>query len=243
MKSKKKRILITGATGTLGAAIAEIFAAPGNRIAIHCLRKKTEGNALVEKLKAGGADSFLIEADISNASEAARLGTEACENMGGIDLLVHAAAIFEKSPLGTVSEEQWDHILDVDLKGAFFLAQEVGMRMQRDGGRMIFLSDVAAARPYAGYLPYCIAKAGIDALVRGLAKSLAPTVLVNGIAPFIVTKPDDLSESGWANLISKTPARRASSPEEIAAVVGMLAESGESITGQIIAVDGGRLLR
>ena len=115
--------------------------------------------------------------------------------------------------------------------------------MQRGGGRMIFLSDVAAQRPYAGYLPYCVAKAGVDALVRGLAKSLAPKVQVNGVAPYLVTRPEWLSDKGWADLLSKMPMRKASEPDEIASVVEMIAKSGDSITGQVIAIDGGRLLR
>lgn len=242
MRHASNKILVTGATGTLGTAISRLFSGPGKEIAIHCRSRRGEAEALANELKAGGAEAFVLEADLSRADEAVRLGAEAFERMGGLDLLIHAAALFEKTPLGTVSEEQWDHILDIDLKGAFFLAQEVGMRMQRDGGRMIFFSDVAAVRPYAGYLPYCIAKAGIDSLVRGLAKSLAPRVLVNGIAPFIVTRPAGMSDSGWSDLLSKMPTRRASTPEDVAAVVKMLAESGDSITGQIIAVDGGRLL-
>ena len=238
-----QNILITGATGTLGRAIALSLAKAGRTIALHCHSGRERLGALTKSIAEANARAIALDGDLSNADGAVRLCAEASDVMGGIDLLVHCAACFEKTPLGEVTEKQWDQILDVDLKGAFFLAQELGMRMQRAGGKMIFLSDVAAVKPYAGYLPYCIAKAGLDAMIRGLAKSLAPRVLVNGIAPYVVTRPAGLSDRGWADLLSRMPAQRASTPEEIAAVVSMLAESGESITGQIIAVDGGRLLR
>ena len=236
------KILIAGATGALGSAIARTFAGPGRSIALHAHASLEKADQLAAELRAGGAEAIVLAGDLARADEAVRLAGEAFEKLGGLDLLVHAAARFEKTPLGTVTETQWDAIVDLDLKGAFFLAQELGMRMQHTGGRMIFLSDVAAVKPYAGYLPYCIAKAGVDALVRGLAKSLAPKVLVNGVAPYVVTRPAGLSDRGWSDLLSKMPARRAQTADEIAAIVAMLA-ANESITGQIIAADGGRLLR
>lgn len=240
--SRAEKILIVGATGVLGGAIARTLAGPGRAIALHAHAASAKAETLAAELAGAGAKTVVLGGDLARVDEAIRLGNEAFEKLGGLDLLVHAAARFEKTPLGTVTEEQWDALLDLDLKGAFFLAQELGIRMQHTGGKMIFLSDVAAARPYAGYLPYCIAKAGIDALVRGLAKSLAPKVLVNGVAPYVVTRPAGLSDRGWDDLLLKMPAKRAQTPEEIAAIVAMLA-ANDAMTGQIIAADGGRLLR
>lgn len=236
-------ILVTGSTGTLGSAISRRLSSSGVKIALQYHSNKDRAQSLATELAGSGAEAFALEANLSLEGEASRLVREAAERMGGLNLLVHAASTFDKTPLGTVTEEQWDRIMAVDLKSAFFLAQEAGLMMQRGGGRMIFLSDVAAQRPYAGYLPYCAAKAGVDALVRGLAKSLAPKVQVNGVAPYLVTRPEWLSDKGWADLLSKMPMRKASEPDEIASVVEMIAKSGDSITGQVIAIDGGRLLR
>lgn len=238
-----QHILITGASGTIGGAAARALAFPGRAIALHFHRNETAARDLSQEIERRGAATHLLAADVRKTSEAARLVSESFERMGGLDTLVHAAASFEKLPLGTVTEDHWNAILDLDLKAAFFIGQEAGMRMQSQGGKMIFMSDVAGVKPYAGYLPYCIAKAGVDALVRGLAKSLAPKVLVNAVAPYVVTRPAGMSDRGWNDLLSKMPTRKASSPEEIAAVIRMLVEAGESITGQIIAVDGGRMLR
>lgn len=237
------QILITGASGVIGSAIARIFATPGRKIVLHYHRSEKSAFSLADELRQKGAEVQLTRGDLQQHREAARIVAEAFDAFGGIDLLVHAAALFERTPLGTVTEEQWDRILGLDLKAAFFLAQEAGMRMQTPGGRMIFLSDVAGERPYAGYLPYCIAKSGIDAMVRGLAKSLAPKVLVNAVAPYVVTRPKDFSDRSWGELLSKMPMQRPQTPDDIAAIVKMLAETGDALTGQVIAVDGGRLLK
>lgn len=237
------RILITGATGTIGSAVARSFAREGCAIALHWNASQAKAEALERELVSAGATVTAFRADLSIVDQATGLVAQAFDALGGLDLLVHCASRFGRTPLGTVTEEEWTGIIDLDLKAAFFIAQEAGMRMQQQGGKMIFLSDVAGVKPYAGYLPYCIAKAGVDALVRGLAKSLAPKVTVNAVAPYVVTRPAGITDRGWADLLSKMPTRHAQTPEEIAAVVRMIAESGESITGQIIAVDGGRLLR
>lgn len=238
-----KKILITGAGGTIGSEIARVLSAASRKITLHCHKKIDRANALKSEIEKLGAECFVVSADISKISKAMSLVAEASEKMGGLDLFIHSAALFERTPLGEVTEDEWDRIINLDLKSAFFIAQEAGILMQRKGGKMIFLSDVAGVKPYAGYLPYCIAKAGIDALVKGLAKSLAPKIEVNAIAPYIVTRPDGLSDSGWNDLLSKMPMRRPQTPHEIAAIVKTLADECTSITGQIITVDGGRLLR
>lgn len=244
MAIKIKNILITGATGTLGSAIAKAIARGPNRfIALHCHRKTEKAHTLATELEKMGASTCVLTADLSKPGEAVKLATYAFDKLGGMDLFVHSASIFEHTPLGTVTDEQWDRIISIDLKAAFFLAQEVGMRMKKCGGKMVFLSDVAALRPYTGYLPYCIAKAGLDALVRGLAKSLAPKVLVNAVAPYVVTRPPGITDRAWNDLLSNMPTMKAQTPEEIAALIRMLAEEGESITGQVIAVDGGRMVK
>lgn len=243
MQSKNQKILITGATGAIGSEIALKLAGPGRKIVLHFRKNTEKAQDIKSKTEKSGSEAFVIASDISETAAVSNLVSESIKLMGGLDILVHAVAIFERTPFGEVTEDEWERIMGLDLKSAFFLAQTAGLEIQRKGGKMIFLSDVAGAKPYAGYLPYCIAKAGIDALVRGLAKSLAPKVQVNAIAPYIVTRPKGISDSGWNDLLSKTPMRRASSAREIAAIVKLLVEDGETITGQIIAVDGGRLLR
>lgn len=242
MAATPTRILITGVTGTIGNAIARALAKPAVRIALHYHSATERAELLRIDIEKSGAYASLIRTDLSKPGGASSLVAETVKSMGGLDLLVHCAAIFERTPLGDVTEELWNKIITINLKAAFFLAQSSAFAMKENGGRMIFISDVAAVKPYAGYLPYCVAKAGIDSLVRGLAKSLAPGILVNAIAPYIVTRPTGMSDEGWNDLLSKMPTRKAQTPGEIAALAKMLAET-TSITGQVIAVDGGRILR
>ena len=237
------KILITGASGTIGGACAQTLAREEIQIVLHCRTQLEKVQALQGEMEKSGAGAHVIQADFSEPGATKALVAEAAEKMGGLNILVHCAALFEKTPFSTVTGEQWDRNLAINLKTAFFLSQAAAGVMERDGGRMIFLSDVAATKPYGSYFPYCIAKAGIDALVRGLARSLAPKIQVNAIAPYIVTRPPGISDAGWNDLLNKTPMRRASTPQEIAALVSMLATSAETITGQVMAVDGGRLLR
>ncbi len=239
---KNGKALITGSTGAIGGAIAVELAKRGYDLALHYNTNKKKAMQLAEQTRSVGKKVFAVGADIGQVGEIKKLVESAVSGLGGLSLLVHCAAVFMKTSFEDVKEEVFDDIININLKAAFFVAQEAS-RVMEEEGRMIFMSDIAAVKPYAGYLPYCIAKAAVDSLVRGLAKKYAPRIAVNAIAPYIVTRPKGMSDAGWNDLISKTPARRESPPQEIAQIVTFLAKASPSLTGQIIAVDGGRLLR
>lgn len=239
---KNGKALITGVTGSIGVAVAIELAKRGFDLALHYNSNEKRAAELAEEIKSMGRRAFAIGADMGSVDEIRKMVGNTVMSLGGVNLLVHCAAVFMKTSFEDVSEEIFDDIINIDLKAAFFVAQE-SARVMGDEGKMIFMSDIAAVKPYAGYLPYCIAKAGVDSLVRGLAKKFAPKISVNAIAPYIVTRPEGMSDAGWNDLISKTPARRESPPYEIAQIVAFLAKASPSLTGQIIAVDGGRLLR
>ncbi len=243
MSTSQPRILITGATGIIGTAIVRALTTKGVNLALQYHHSSSEAHALQAEVERGGGRAFAIAANLREQGQAAHLAHQALELMGGIDVLIHAAADFERTPLGTVTEAQWDHVFSLNLKSAFFLAQAVAKEMRDQGGTIIFLSDISARRPYGGYLPYCLAKAGIDALTTGLARALAPTITVNAVAPYVVTRPKGISDWEWNDLLEKTPMKRPSAPEEIATIVKMLSTKPGSMTGQIISVDGGRLIR
>lgn len=239
---KNGKALITGATGAIGGAVAIELAKRGFDLVLHYNTNEKRAVELVEEVKSFGHKVVIARADFADVGEIKKMVKCVAEGLGGFTILVHCAAVFMKTSFEEVKEEVFDNVMDINLKASFFVAQEAA-RCMADEGRMIFMSDIAAAKPYAGYLPYCIAKAGVDLLVKGLAKKLAPKISVNAIAPYIVTRPDGMSDADWNDLISKTPARRESPPHEIAQIVSFLAKASPSLTGQIIAVDGGRLLR
>lgn len=243
MTKEATRILITGATGTIGRASASRLASEDASLFLHCHRSSEGVIALGEELAGKARLVETVCSDISVPSMSGEIIANCIRTIGGIDVLVHCASTFEKTPLGSVTEEGWRAAIDSNMGSAFFIAQAAAEAMEADGGSMIFFSDTAVARPYGGYLPYCMAKAGIETMVRGLARTLAPKIRVNAIAPYAVSKPDDMTDKGWTDLINKTPMRKPTSAEEIASLVRWLALDAETTTGQIITVDGGRLLR
>ncbi|MBN1282583.1 MAG: SDR family oxidoreductase [Proteobacteria bacterium] len=243
MEHRRRKILITGATGTIGSAAARALALPGASMTL-CFKSRGERAEALKGELSGLCDVHLAREDLSLDGACEALVDLCCARMGGVDLLVHCAATLEKTPLGTVTHDQWGRILDTNLKAAFFLAQAAGMRMQAQagGGSIVLISDIAGQRPYGGYIPHSISKAGIDALVRGLARALAPSVTANAVAPYIVTRPRGMTDAEWQGVLDRTPMRRASTAEEVAAIVKAVAQS-ETMTGQVISIDGGRLLR
>jgi NAD(P)-dependent dehydrogenase (short-subunit alcohol dehydrogenase family) len=241
MRSEYK-VLITGATGSIGSVTAIRLAEIGADIALHYHKDEKRAKELAARIEPMGRKAVIVKADFKKTGKIVHMVKEAAENLSGLNVLVHCAASFMKTPFEEVTEEIFDDMINVNLKASFFLAQ-AAKRFMKDGGRMIFFSDVAAQKPYSGYLPYCMSKGGIDTMVKGLAKKFAPAICVNAIAPYLVTRPPGLSDSGWNDMISRTPARRESPPSEIAEVVAFLMKASPSLTGQIVAVDGGRLLR
>lgn len=243
MDEGKKRILITGATGNLGEAIAATMSAHASNLCLNFRSAHRRAEELARRLAERGGRVNAFAQDLAAERGPENLIEHAMHVMGGIDVLINLASSFEKAPLASTDEVGWQRIIDTNLKAPFFLAKAAARAMESEGGSMIFFSDTAAARPYGNYLPYCMAKAGVEAMVKGLARTLAPKIRINAIAPYIVSKPDDMSDKGWQDLINKTPSRRPTSPGEIASLVKWLAIDAETTTGQVMTLDGGRLLR
>ncbi len=242
MKSATQKILITGATGSIGEAIAKRLAAPGRALVLGTHRNADAAHALAQELSTNACTASVIAMDITPPEAPRRIVGEAANRMDGLDALIHCAATFERTPLMDLDEAAWHRTIDANLTATFFLAQAAARTMEGRGGRMIFFSDVAAQKPYGDWLPYSIAKAGVEALVKGLAKKLTPKIIVNAIAPYLASQPEGMDDDTFAQLIAKTPMQRAQSPEEIATLAAWLIDEAHSITGQVIAVDGGRTL-
>jgi NAD(P)-dependent dehydrogenase (short-subunit alcohol dehydrogenase family) len=243
MDTAKKRILITGATGNLGGAIAKAMCTHASHLCLGFKSSHRKAEELARSLAGGEARVNAFAQDLAADRGPENLIEHATHVMGGIDVLVNLASAFRKAPMAETSDEEWRETIDANLKAPFFLAKCAARAMESEGGSMIFFSDTAAARPYGNYLPYCMAKAGVETMVRGLARTFAPKISVNAIAPYLVSRPDDMSDKGWQDLINKTPSRRPTDPGEIAALVRWLALDAPTTTGQVITVDGGRLLR
>ncbi|MBI3327968.1 MAG: SDR family oxidoreductase [Nitrospinae bacterium] len=243
VQAAAKIALVTGAARRVGKAIALALAERGAHVAITYRRSQAEAQQTLREIEACGVGGLAVSGDITRAADVHAIVQQVIERFGRIDILVNNASNYYKTPFATLSEDQWDDLVDTNLKGTFLMAKRVGDEMlQAEGGKIINLADWAGFRPYKDYLPYCVAKAGVIALTKGLAKTLAPTIQVNAVAPGPVMLPEDFTERERDAVIRATPLKRIGSPADIAQAVIFLVEGSDFITGTTLVVDGGRLI-
>ncbi len=240
MKIKESVVLITGSARRLGAAMARAVADRGGRVIVHYHRSRGEAKATLRRIEKRGGIAHLVQGDLSVAGDCQRIVEEAYSTFGQLDVLINNAAVFFKTPLLQVTEADWDTTLNTNLKGSFFCAQAAARVMKR--GKIINIADWSGLRPYSDYLPYCVSKAGVIALTRGLARTLAPHIEVNAIAPGPLLLPEDFDQAERATIIRNTPLQKIGRPEDIVNAVLFLIEGTDFMTGETIVIDGGRLI-
>jgi len=234
-----KVALVTGGAVRVGRAIALTLAGAGADIAIGYRRSAAEARITVGELRALGARAVAIGADIGKPADARRLVAETVRRLGRLDILVNNAAVFFRTPFAATTPAQFDRIIAVNVKGAFFCAQAAARFMRRRGGRIINIADVGATRAWPGYIPYGISKAGIVMLTKGLAAALAPGIQVNAVGPGVVLLPEGLLPEPGKGLAARVPMGRHGEPADVAEAVRFFATCPEFITGQVLFVDGG----
>jgi pteridine reductase len=234
--------LVTGGARRVGAAIVRALHAEGAQVMIHCHRSRPEAERLVAQLlqeRAGSA--ALVSADLLEAAELPRLIDATLERFGGLDLLVNNASTFYPTRIGEIGLAQWDDLIGTNLRAPLFLAQAAAASLRRARGAVLNIVDIHGLRPLRHYAVYCTAKAGLIMLTRALARELAPEVRVNAIAPGPVLWPEaGVEEQRKAGILGKTPLARAGEPADIARTVLFFAAEAPFVTGQVLAVDGGR---
>jgi NAD(P)-dependent dehydrogenase (short-subunit alcohol dehydrogenase family) len=220
----------------VGRAIALALARAGMDVAIGYYRSAREARALVSELEGLGARAVALRAGLADPAAARRLVAAAARALGGLDVLVNNAALFERTPFLAATRAQYDRLLDVNLRGAFFASQAAAHAMGRRGGHIVNIGDAGADRAWPNYIPYTVSKAGLAALTRGLAAALRPRgVAVNCVAPGPVLRPPGLPRARWNRLTRGGKA----SAEDVAAAVVYFATCPRHVTGRILAVDGG----
>lgn len=243
MNIANKIILITGGAVRVGRAISLELAGAGATVCCHYHTSKKAALELKSMVEKTNGHIWLFQADLSVTTNAVNLVRQVIDTFGRIDVLINNASIFFKTPFGTVSEEQWDQFLNLNLKAAFFLSQEAGKQMsEQKEGKIINIADSGALHPFPSYLPYSISKAGLMALTKGLAKALAPYVQVSCVNPGPVLFPNDFPDKEKEFAINQTLLKRAGTAEDVARTVRFLIEN-DYITGECVAVDGGRQIR
>lgn len=239
-----KVVLITGAARRIGAACARLLHAEGFNIVLHYHRSECDASRLALDLNAQRPDSvFTIQADLLVMDEVQQLAGKACRLFDGIDVLINNASAFYPTPVGQVLERHWDDLLGSNLKAPFFLAQSLAGLLTERKGCIVNIVDIHAARGLLGHPVYSIAKAGLAMMTQCLAKELAPHVRVNAVSPGAILWPEtQFSDSQKIDILQKVPLARCGREDDIAKAVRFLITDADYVTGQILSVDGGRLL-
>lgn len=240
----QKNVLITGAARRLGADCARLLHSQGCNIVLHYRSSEQDALELCNQLNDLRVNSAVpMQADLQNMAELERLAHEATKAWGRIDVLVNNASTFYPGAVGDVTEQQWDELFGSNLKAPFFLAKLLAETLTKNKGCIVNIVDIHAERGLKGYPVYSIAKAGLAAMTRILAKELGPDVRVNGVAPGAILWPEnDLAEQGKKEILQRVVLRRSGDAVDIAKAVMFLIRDADYITGQIITVDGGRTL-
>jgi len=234
--------LVTGAAKRIGAVVATTLHEAGANVVIHYHRSAAEAEQLAAELNGRRASSaFTAPADVRDVAELQRMAKQVLERTGRLDVLVNNASNFYPTPLGTVTEENWYDLMGSNLKAPLFLSQAMLPALRTANGVIINIVDVHSQRPLRDHVVYGAAKAGLAMLTRSLAKDLGPHVRVNGVSPGAIIWPEEgMSDHLRAAIIRQTALKRSGTPEDIAAAVLFLVRDAPYVTGQIIAVDGGR---
>jgi len=237
-----KVVLVTGAARRIGAAIATTLHQNGANVAVHYRDSSTDADALVDRLNGERPDSAAkFQADLNDTEALPSLVDSVVSWHGALDILVNNASSFYPTPPGEITEAHWDDLIGSNLKAPLFLSQAALPALREAKGVIINLIDVHAQRPLRNHTVYGSAKAGLAMLTRSLAKDLAPDVRVNGVSPGAILWPENgMNDVTKDTILEQIPLRRPGEPEDIAGCVLYLVRDATYITGQIIAVDGGR---
>jgi NAD(P)-dependent dehydrogenase (short-subunit alcohol dehydrogenase family) len=233
--------LVTGAGRRVGRALAVALGAEGMTVAVHYHASDAGARETARMIERVGGKASLVAADLTSATSA-RLIDDVVREHNGIDVLVNSSAVMERTPLGEVTSEQWDAMMALNLRAPFLLSQAAAPHLARARGAIVNIADLAAFETWPAYIPHGISKAGVVYMTRALARTLAPDVRVNGIAPGAVLLPDQWSEDDAAKLRESTPLQRLGSPDDVVGAMLYLLRA-DYVTGEIIIVDGGRHVR
>jgi pteridine reductase len=236
--------LITGAARRIGASIARMLHERGWNVVLHHRSSAAEAQTLCAQLNTIRPDSaHTAAADLRNVAQIRELARDASSAWGRLDALINNASAFYPTPVAAVTMEQWDDLLDSNLKGPFFLAQACLPALEQTGGSIVNIVDIHGDRPLRDYSVYSISKAGLAMMTKALARELGPRIRVNGVSPGAILWPEhDMNEEKRASILARTALKRPGEPADIARAVLFLLSDAPYVTGQIMAVDGGRSL-
>ncbi len=244
MSESRPAALVTGSARRIGAAIARRLHAAGFDLALHYRDSAGEAQALAAELKSARAGSVvLLQADLAQFDRLPELVAKAVGRFGRLDALVNNASAFYPTPFGATTPAQWDELFAINARAPFFLAQAAAPHLASANGAIVNIADIYAERPLRGHAVYAMGKAALLQMTRALALELAPQVRVNAVSPGAILWPENGKDpEAQSALLARTPLGRIGTPGEIAEAVRWLLQDARYCTGQVLRVDGGRML-
>lgn len=239
-----KCALITGAAKRIGAMTSRLLHQAGYNVIIHCRLSRQAADDLADEMNKLRADSAkVVQGDLNNETIYDSLIQQAHQCWGRLDVLVNNASSFYPTPVGSITMDDWDNLVNSNMKAPLFLAQAAVPYLKQTQGNIINMIDVHGERPMREHPVYCAAKAGLSMITKSLAKDLGPDIRVNGVAPGAILWPENhISEHTKHLILDRTSLKRHGEPIDIAKTIVFLVKDADYITGQIISVDGGRTL-
>jgi pteridine reductase len=241
--NSEKVVLITGAAHRVGATTARVLHQHGYNIVIHYRGSADAAIALANELNAIRANSAnTIQADLHHTETFNKLIQQVVNFWGRLDVLLNNASSFYETPVGKITEAQWDDLIGSNMKAPLFLSQAAAPHLEKHKGNIVSIVDIHAERPLKGFAVYSMAKAGLVMLTKALAGELGPGIRVNAVAPGAILWPEHIDDAGKTKIISRTFLKRKGEPEDIAKAILYLIRDADYMTGQVLTVDGGRSL-
>ncbi|MGH8085467.1 MAG: pteridine reductase [Lysobacter sp.] len=236
--------LITGSARRIGATIARTLHTAGYDLALHCRHLRADVDALAAELEVVRPGSTLVlQADLAEFDRLPELMAHTIGRFGRLDALVNNASGFQPTPIGSATPAQWDALFASNARAPLFLAQAAAPHLRASGGAIVNLVDIYAERPLREHTIYCMAKAALLMMTRSLALELGPDVRVNAVSPGAILWPEDGGNSAAQDaMLARTPLDRTGTPEEVAEAVRWLLQDATYSTGQVLYLDGGRML-
>ena len=242
MELNGRIVLVTGAGRRVGRAIATALGQRGMHVAVHYNGSAGGARETVADIESGGGRATLFQADLSQPAAPETLVNEVATTLGGIDVLVNSAAIMQRTPLDSVTPAEWDAMFAINSRAPFFAALAAHRHMAERGGAIVNIADLAGLETWPAYIPHGLSKTVVVQMTRSLAKTLAPSVRVNAVAPGVILLPEGWQAETGERLRRTTPLQRLGSVNDVVGAVIYLLEA-DFVTGETIVVDGGRHVR
>jgi NAD(P)-dependent dehydrogenase (short-subunit alcohol dehydrogenase family) len=238
LSKERPFVLVTGAARRLGRAIALGMAKEGYAIGLHYHHSEDDAQHTAAEIRALGVPVTLLKADLAEPGQIESIFGQIERVQGKLDVLINSAAMMTRGNLRQLDVGSWDATMALNLRAPWLCAQQAARLMQSSGGVIINISDSGARKTWTGYAAYIISKAGVEILTQLLARTLAPEIRVNAVAPGLILPPDHLPAEEWQRLVKRLPAQKAGDPDDIVSAVLFLIRN-HYLTGQILVVDGG----